>query len=306
MQDFRLVLVDDASEDDSVQIARAVAGDRIEIVQNETAIGIGANWNRCAELVDTPFFCLAHQDDTYKPDFLLRMLDVLEADKKAGIVHCRAQAICADGLAMKSAAERYKEHFWQVTDSQDLATHYARLWSGNYVCCPSVIYRTEAFKQCGLFAPHLRFALDWDYWFRMLREGFGIACVDDELIQYRRHDDAATYTASLGHWRFAEELEVLHQARDAGIAAGLLPADSVTSPALRNILLHEALTDLQRGNRQAMQHKLAFVREHGAELWNDPYVRVFRTLTRFGPPGRWLLQMGRGLALRYGLGGGAG
>jgi len=302
-QDFELLLVDDGSRDDSVGLAREVAGSRVRVHRNETPRGIGGNWNRCVELVATPFFCLAHQDDVYEPRYLELLLAALQARPHAALAHCRACAMDAGGSAFESLAERFKEHFWKRDPGQDRAAHYARLWSGNFLCCPTVLYRTEAVRKAGPFRTDLRFALDWEYWFRLLRHGYGIVDVPELLMHYRRHAAAATATATADRSRFDEELLVLDEARAAGIEAGLLPRTARASPALRNNLLHEAMTDLQAGRRAAVAQKLAFVKQRAPALWRDPYVRVFRSLWSFGAPGRLVLGLGRRIAVRYGLGG---
>ena len=102
--------------------------------------------------------------------------------------------------------------------------------------------------------------------------------------------------------RFHEELAVTTQARAAGIAHGLLPAQATVSPALRNGVLHEAFEDLQRGDAAAVAAKLSFLREHVHAAWRDPYVRVFRALSRLGAPGRGLLALARALAVRLAAG----
>ena len=302
-QDFELLLVDDGSRDDSVGLAREVAGSRVRVHRNETPRGIGGNWNRCVELVATPFFCLAHQDDVYEPRYLELLLAALQARPHAALAHCRACAMDAGGSAFESLAERFKEHFWKRDPGQDRAAHYARLWSGNFLCCPTVLYRTEAVRKAGPFRTDLRFALDWEYWFRLLRHGYGIVDVPELLMHYRRHAAAATASATADRSRFDEELLVLDEARAAGIEAGLLPRTARASPALRNNLLHEAMTDLQAGRRAAVTQKLAFVKQRAPALWRDPYVRVFRSLWQFGAPGRFVLGLGRRIAVRYGLGG---
>lgn len=305
-QDFALLLVDDGSRDGSAARARAFAGERIEIHRNDPPLGIGGNWNRCVELAATPYVCLAHHDDVYERDYAARMIAALEARPDAGMAHCRATAIDADGAAVPSLAERFKEHFWRRSPGADRAAHYRRLWRGNFIVCPSALYRRDALRATGPFRTDLRFALDWDYAFRLLRAGFGIADVPEELVHYRRHAGAATAAANADRSRFAEELQVLGEAVAAGQAAGLLPARLGASPALRNNLLQEALTDLEAGRPRAVAQKLAFVARKAPELWHDPYVRVFRALWRLGAPGRWALCAGRRCAVRFGLGAGAG
>ncbi len=301
-QDFELLLVDDASNDGSPELARAVAGDRVQVHRNEQPLGIGANWNRCVELARAPFVCLAHQDDVYEPEYLERMLAAFAARPDAGMAHCRAAAIDADGRGMPSAAERFKAHFWRHSPGRDRAAHYERLWRGNFIVCPSMCFRADALRATGPFRTDLHFALDWEYTFRLLRAGFGIVDVHEVLMHYRRHDDAATTAANRTHTRLGEELQVLRAAVAAGEAIGLLRKGLGVSPALRGSLLHEALTDLQAGRRASVEQKLWFVRQHAREAWRDPYVRVFRALWRLGPPGRWLLALGRRLAVRTGVG----
>jgi len=304
--DFRLVLVDDASRDDSVAVARKVAGDRIDIHRHDTPRGIAGNWNYGANLAETTYFCLAHQDDIYHPEFLARLVDALERTPLAGMAHCRSAAIDARGAAIDSGAERYKQHFWRRLAVDDHPAQYRRLWCGNWICCPAVVYRTAAWQQVGEFRSDLSFALDWEYWFRMLRSGHGIVDVDDILLDHRRHLSAVTATATSNCSRFAEELDVLNEAKSTGISSGLLPHGCRPSPALRNNLLHEALTDIELGNREAAAAKLDFVRQNAPELWHNGYVRMFRALLKLGPVGHTLLGVGRQFALRYGFGGAAG
>lgn len=298
--DFELLLVDDASTDDSATLARRVAGARIRVEHNAAPLGLAGNFARCAELTRTPYLCIAHQDDVYDPNYLAAMLAALAPRGEAAFAHCPAQAIDHAGRPLGSPAERYKQRLLARAAPCDRRGLYTLLFRGNFVCCPSVLFRTAALRATP-FDPQYRFALDWDLWFRLLVAGHTFATVTTPLLQYRRHDRAASRALTQDRSRFAEELAVLDAARTRGVAAGLLDADA-RSPAVRNNALHEALDDLRRGDRRAALAKLAFVRQQ-PQFARDPWLSMFAALARCGAPGRAALGAGRALAARLGLGG---
>ncbi|MBK8980225.1 MAG: glycosyltransferase [Planctomycetes bacterium] len=294
--DFELLLVDDASTDDSVEIARQVAGDRIRIHRNERRLGIGGNWNRCASLVTTPFFCLAHMDDVYEPTFLESLLVALDAHPAAGFAHCRVTAVDAAGSPFDSAVERYKDRFWARGTEPDPARLFALLREGNFVVCPSVVYRRDAFARVGPFDESLRFALDWQHHLRMLLAGFALAAVPQPLVHYRRHARSATsaHVASLDRYR--EEAVVIRWLEAEGRARGILLGGR-PSRALRNNLLHDAWADLCSGRPESAAARLRFARDVEPELGWDLAARTFAALARLGAAGRLAIRAALHLVL---------
>ncbi len=299
--DYELLLVDDASTDGSPQLARAVAGERLRVVHNDRPLGLAGNFARCVEHTTTPFLCIAHQDDVYDQDYLATLVPLLQADRAAAIAHCPARAIDNRGRAIRSAAEARKQRVVAAAAKTDRAGRYRLLFRGNFICCPSVLYRTATLRAVGGFDQRLQFALDWDLWFRLLAKGHDLATAPRPLLQYRRHERAASHSQTRSLGRFAEELQVVAAALRLGTAAGLLPANT-RSPAVRNNVLHEALEDLRRGDRAAAAAKIAFVRAQQPDLAADPWLRTFLALAGLGAPGRAVLLASRALAVRLGNG----
>src|SRR5437667_3511518 len=54
--DFELVVVDDASRDDTAAVVARYRDPRIRFLRNERNAGVQANWNRCLELARGRYF----------------------------------------------------------------------------------------------------------------------------------------------------------------------------------------------------------------------------------------------------------
>lgn len=291
---LEIVLVDDASDDDSVATAEAVGGGRIRVERNAARLGIASNWNRALAATATPYVCIAHQDDLYEPDFAARMLAALEQSPKAAFAHCRARTIDDEGRDLPSAIEDFKADIWRRGLAGDGRQRlFARLLQGNFICCSSMVYRRAALADVGGFDPGLQFTLDWQMSLRLLLAGHDVAHVDATLIAYRRHRTNATRKHIATHDRYREELRTLAWAHATGQAAGLLPAGAPPSRAVRNNLLYDAYADLEHGHPDAARAKLRFGRDEVPGFRRDLMARIVAACVAAGPAGR--------LALRHGL-----
>ncbi|MBL8748268.1 MAG: glycosyltransferase family 2 protein [Planctomycetes bacterium] len=288
-QDFDVVLVDDASTDDSVVKARAVCGPRLRVVENPVPLGLGGNWNRAAELVETPFFCLAHVDDVYQDAFLEGMLRALEAAPTAAFAHCRAHALDESGRVIDSPVERFKDGFWSECLDPDPRVQFLLLRRGNFVMCPSAVYRTDRFRAVGPFDPKLRATLDWERNVRTALAGHTIAAVPDALLGYRRHLQSVTAANVRTLERYREEAALLSWMDTEGRARGWLAADAPPSRALRNNLLYDVFVDLRGRQYESAALRLAFARDEHPELAWDGVARIVAAAARAGLPGRLAL-----------------
>ena len=93
--DWRLVIVDDGSVDETVEIARSFSDDRITVIEQENA-GAGAARNRAAAEANTEYLSMLDADDAWAPDYLEKMLGALEASPDLAFVACDALAFIDD------------------------------------------------------------------------------------------------------------------------------------------------------------------------------------------------------------------
>lgn len=229
---FRLLCLDDSSADDSVAVVSSVSDPRIEVIVADEHSSLAENWNRALDMTATRYLVIAHQDDVYEPDFLARMLPLMEGHPRAFAAHCKSAAIDGDGHAVRLPAARYKETFWPSADpyEREPADEIGILSRGNYVIASSVILRMEAVRQIGRFDPSLQFVTDWQYWLRGLNAGFTLAGIHARLVRFRRHPWTATRLTELSLRRYEEEIEVLRQmnARSFRLVENTLTTDFAT------------------------------------------------------------------------------
>src|SRR5262249_44589377 len=83
---FELLVSDDRSDDQTLEVVRAVAGDRARIAVNAERLGLAGNWNRGAAMCRTPLIAIFHQDDVMEPCHLAAHAAALISDETIGLV----------------------------------------------------------------------------------------------------------------------------------------------------------------------------------------------------------------------------
>ncbi len=163
---YDLLIVDDRSEDDTLDIARDLVGDRSRIEVNAERLGLAGNWNRCVALCRTPVVALFHQDDVMRSDHLATHLEAHRQNPSLGWVASAADVIDrADMPIAGSVVER------GGLGDQDLELDHGRgveaLAVANPLRCSAVTINRSAHAEVGGFDPSYRYVVDWDFWVRV-------------------------------------------------------------------------------------------------------------------------------------------
>ena len=91
--DWEAIVVDDASTDDTREIAAEFRDSRIRVVTHDQNAGNIATYNEAILLARGDLFCILSADDRYKPRFLERTLAVFESDPAVGLVYTNYERI---------------------------------------------------------------------------------------------------------------------------------------------------------------------------------------------------------------------
>ena len=192
-QDWRLVVVDDGSTDDTVALVDRIAqsDQRVRIVAQPHA-GIAATRNRgLQEIGSAELVTFLDDDDLWYPDCLQRLIGVLDANPGSVGAYGLAQRIDERGrdLPSNEFAERQMERkaiqgIRLVRLAVDAPTTFEVMAFGNVIMTPgTVLIRRSALDRAGAFREP---AADYDMWLRLTMQG-DLAFLPQVVIGYRSH-----------------------------------------------------------------------------------------------------------------------
>jgi succinoglycan biosynthesis protein ExoO len=190
LRDLEIIVSDDASTDDSVELITAMMREdpRIRLLRDEVNRGPGAARNRAVPLARGEWIAMMDGDDLMHPDRLERLIGAARVDRADivadDLVMFYADATQPSDCLLKGPWRR--RPFW--VDPVD----YVRL-NDLYGAGPALGYLKPLFK-ASLFADgairydeSLRIAEDYDLVLRLLDSGARLRVYPDGLYYYRRH-----------------------------------------------------------------------------------------------------------------------
>lgn len=173
--DWELIVVDDASEDDTLRAAReAASGDaRIRIHANERNLGDYPNRNRAASLAGGTYLKYLDSDDRLAPDGLRSMVECMERHPEVALGLCDTRA------------EPGREYPYVLPPEEAYRAEF--LGRGVLGVGPTgTILRRDAFEAAGGFRVP-RWLGDWDLWLRLACRA-PVAVLRPDLVAWREHD----------------------------------------------------------------------------------------------------------------------
>ncbi|MGQ9660781.1 MAG: glycosyltransferase family 2 protein [Kiritimatiellia bacterium] len=176
--DFELILLDDASTDESRQIMAQYASDpRTRIVINEECSGSPfKQWNKGVGLGRGELVWIAESDDYAEKNFLAELVEVLKKNPRAALACTNSHWITEDGSPFTTTARvlaRVAGNLWQhdfVADGRRMVAQYFAI--GNMIPNASaVVFRKRVYLDIGGAPEHMRLCGDWMTWVQLLMFG---------------------------------------------------------------------------------------------------------------------------------------
>jgi glycosyltransferase involved in cell wall biosynthesis len=164
--DVRVLIIDDASPDDSAEVARKIAArdPRVEVIVHAGNKGHISTYNEgLLDWADGDYCVLMSADDRLTPGALQRARDLLDAHPRVGFVYGRALWFWQD-KPVPTARTRMRG--WSVWPGEWWLERRFRQVQNN-ITSPEVVVRTSLQKRIGGYDPRLPHAGDLEMWLRL-------------------------------------------------------------------------------------------------------------------------------------------
>lgn len=223
LDDFELLVVDDASADSTAATLEAYGDPRVRVLRNERNLGQVASLNRGLREARGEYVARLDHDDWCLPTRLARQAEVLEREPAVGLVGSWMRLADEDGRTigrMHAALDDYAEFLYATLIMQVLVSH------------PASMYRRAPVVELGGYDEATGPAEDKDLWRRLALGRWDARIVPEELVVYRLHDRQLSQTRAAYQRQVdgaSQERFLAALAPDADVrAARLLLADDPT------------------------------------------------------------------------------
>jgi glycosyltransferase involved in cell wall biosynthesis len=252
-RDWELLVIDDGSTDDTVDIVRSYATDepRIRLLCQANA-GPSAARNRAMREAHGECFAFLDSDDAWAPRFLEAQLAVLAAHPETSLVTGTAWN---RGGPFDGEPTRPFRPGWPVLPLEEIIVDETSVFI-------MTVFRRRVFDTIGGFDETQWRSEDYDFWIRAAQAGFVFRRHPQPLAWYRVRGNSLSHNA-------APMLEgILHSYRKARARAS---ANAPEAPVLdaqiarfeAELLLEQGKQALERGDYPAAADRLSMLRRRG-------------------------------------------
>jgi glycosyltransferase involved in cell wall biosynthesis len=186
--DFELVIVDDASTDDTPRLLESLArrDRRIVLLRNDRNIGLAGSLNRGLAICRAPLVARADADDVFMPERLEKQVRYMEANTNVGVLGAAVEFIDEEGRSREDKLQHFH------TEPAVLRFH-TRL--GCWFWHTTVMFRPELIRSVGGYDDD-RFTHgpeDYDLWARLI-DKTTFQNLPEVLAKQRLHSASVTST----------------------------------------------------------------------------------------------------------------
>jgi len=238
--DLEVIVVDDASPDDSRAVLQARYADhpRVRLVLHDVNRGHIRSYNEGLGLAGGEFMgVLAADDFCLRSDAVERQVAIFDAHPRVGFVYTAYAMVDVESRPFRTFQPFPADY---VRDGFD---EFRSLMYANYVPHSGTLVRRSAHSEVGWYDAALPHAGDWDLWLRVAAR-FDVGYIAEQLFAYRVHGTNMSIARYSPTHANGEVLATIQKAFDALPPSA--PADIVSQ---RRTAIHHALLKTTWGDR---------------------------------------------------------
>ncbi len=203
ISDWELILIDDASMDNTREIIRKFKDARIKYIRNKENKGLAASLNIGLKEAKGEYICRIDSDDIMYINRLEKQLLYLENNKEIAIV----------GSNLHLFGEEFEETVTTFPQSSKKLFAYLPFYSP--LPHPTWMIRRSAFADSDLkYDETFRTSQDYEFLYRLFIRGGKIFCIKEPLVKYRMSNDSISHKgkkADLNTFRVQKQIvKLLH------------------------------------------------------------------------------------------------
>ena len=228
---FELVVLDDGSTDDSLDVVASIDDPRLRVLRFDNE-GLGASFNRCIDHSRGRFLKVLPQDDLLHPDCLSVSMELLARAENPTLLFSRreiewdrADAWSARWMSNYETLDTYLQPLDDVNDGQEVLRRWAAAGKlkRNCVAEPlATIFPVALAREIGGFSKIMIQNVDFLLWMRLMARG-ELCFTARKLGTFRLHKENTSRINKLGNKLTFENLLLLHELAADSEMLRLLP-----------------------------------------------------------------------------------
>ncbi len=190
---FEIVIVDNASTDNTLEIINSFKDPRIRLISNPFTIPASENWTKCVALARGHWTKLLCADDLLEPTALSDSMNAIESHPSAVAVIGSRNVINEIGTEVLASRNLYPEpKLLGHKQIIDLAISSGTNPLGESLC---IMWQSWITSSVGEFSKVWNYYIDLDYWFRLSVFG-DLLVIPNKVGSFRI--SSSTWTSRLG------------------------------------------------------------------------------------------------------------
>ncbi len=193
--DFELIIIDDCSTDNTVDIIKKIVDHRIKLIEKPQNTGYTKSLNLALNIATGKYIARMDGDDISYSNRLEKQYHFMESNPDV--------VLCGGGYEVINSNKTFNPYHSHDDLLFDLINHCP-------FAHPTIMIRSEVLKKFQInYDPNFEPAEDYEMWTRL--SGYGkISNIPEKLIQYRIHEKQTTNLRSLQQSEIAKKIALNH------------------------------------------------------------------------------------------------